>query len=650
MEFYNKRAIQILELFEKSKKSMTSNQIAVSMGVSSRTVRNDIKELNAYLKAFQAEIVSKSGEGFSLVVRDGELFHKMLLCMEEGGSEKKHPNIIPSNSQDRVGYIISRLLTVSLNAGENIDFYDLEDELYIGTSTLKKDFRIIERILQQYGLRISITKKSGVRITGDEAKVRYCISEYVFNNEKDISLEDNPFYKKLFTKAEVESIRKILQQAISNYSLRLSDIAFKNLLIHILIMLKRYKNAGMVVYQPDLIEAFKGRREYCCAKEIANEIRMMAQVDIRDEVYYITQHLMSSQRFLEENDGSGYHYKGTLDILVKIKEQTGIDLSDDELLITGLDTHLSVALQRLKFHMNIRNEVLDMVKTTYPLAFELAVLAGEVIEEDYSLQMKESEIGYMAIHFAVALNRKGMSSKEMIKTAIIVCGGGRVTAMLMKEKIKQLFSSQIEIISVCSESDLTREMIDSVDFVFTTVDLEGYACEKIKRVKMLLDDTDIREISQALKINHIKDDVKIRDIFRKDLFFTGLNLKTREEALKYLTDILVDKKYITESVRQSIFKREEMATTELGCFVAIPHALLNDMENATVAVAILNKPIIWEREKVQVVLMLNIPKSKNEVWEVVFKRLYRELIREQGVTWLIKNQDYKEFIDKLERV
>ena len=193
-------------------------------------------------------------------------------------------------------------------------------------------------------------------------------------------------------------------------------------------------------------------------------------------------------------------------------------------------------------------------------------------------------------------------------------------------------------------------MIDSVDFVFTTVNLEGYSSEKIRRVKMFLDDADIRGISQALKINNTRDGVNFRAIFREDLFFTGLNLKTREAVLTYLTDILVEKKCISESVRQSIFKREEMATTELGCFVAIPHALLNDMENATVAVAILKKPIIWEKEKVQVVLVLNIPKSKNGVWEIVFKRLYRELIMEQGVTWLIKNQKYKEFIEKLGRV
>ena len=91
-----------------------------------------------------------------------------------------------------------------------------------------------------------------------------------------------------------------------------------------------------------------------------------------------------------------------------------------------------------------------------------------------------------------------------------------------------------------------------------------------------------------------------------------------------------------------------MATTELGSLVAIPHALTNDMGEAVVSVMILKKPIPWENEKVQVVLLLNIPKSKYGMWESVFKRLYQYLIGSQGVTKLIKNRNYEEFIGQLE--
>ena len=120
------------------------------------------------------------------------------------------------------------------------------------------------------------------------------------------------------------------------------------------------------------------------------------------------------------------------------------------------------------------------------------------------------------------------------------------------------------------------------------------------------------------------------------------------QVLEYITGIMQEKGYISESVKQSVFKREEMATTELGSLVAIPHALLNEVGDAIVSVLILKKPITWENEKVQVVLLLNIPKDKHDIWEVAFKQLYQYLIGQQGVTKLIKNRNYEAFINHLE--
>ncbi len=646
LKFINQRGIQILELLKKSDRPMTSSQIAVLMEISSRTVRNEIKEINQILEKYGAKIISKNGLGFVLTIYDENKFQEFLKEFVQTGIKKL--NIIPSNPQDRVGYIISRILHTSLKVGEKIEWYDLEEELHIGSTTLRNDFNTVREVLSRYELKISITKKHGIRIIGEEAGIRYCISEYAFNNSSVISLENSPIYGQLFYETEVQKIREILKQAISDYDLKLTDLAFKNLLIHILIMMKRYAKACVVLYQPDTIEAFKERKEYLCAKEIAKKIKEEMQEDIGVEVYYITQHLMSSQRFLEENSGSRYRYQGTQNILETIHEQTGIDLTDDEGLITGLDTHLSIALQRLKFNMNIRNEVLDLIKSCYPLAFELAVLAGGVIEKEFNLQMKENELGFMAVHFAAALGRKGISNEEESKSAVIVCDAGRSIAVLIKEKINQLFSDRIKIIGVYRTSDLTNKMIDSVDLVIATVDIAAFHSEKIVNVKVFFEEDDVRKISYALKHKNSMENLKYKSVFRKDLFFTGLNLKTKDEVLTYLTDVLMEKGYITENVKQSIFKREELATTEIGCLMAIPHALLNDMEDVTVAVAILKKPIVWDKEKVQVVLMLNIPKNKNSVWEGIFKKVYRELISEQGVTWLIKNQDYEEFIEKIE--
>lgn len=620
MEISNKRCIQILKLLLKNKECMTGDNLAVAIGVSSRTIRNDMKDLNRALEDHGASVVSEIGQGYYLKIEDQEKFLAFQNEMEEQKREKDFKNIIPSEPEDRVKYIISKLLLSTLNGRkEKIEFFDLEEELFISTSTLKKDFRNIDKVLKPYNLKISITKKDGVKIVGDEAKIRYCISEYIFNSKGYFGIEENQFYQSIFKEQEIQKLREILLDVISVYNLRLTDLAFEK------------------------------KVEFECAQEIIKRIQQDFEVDLGNEVYYLTQHLISSQRFLIDDPKEDYEYKNEIEkILIKIKEETNIDLSDDKQLINGLAMHLSAALQRMRFDMNIRNEFLDSIKNMYPLAFELAVIAGEIIEENFQFRTQENEIGFLAMHFGAALERKGLNEKKPRKKAIIVCYAGVATAMLIKEKIEQNFGHKIEVIKTCSQQEVSQELIDQVDLVLTTAELSELKSDKIKKINLFLDERDIQFIGNILKEDQ-KGEIDYRKIFRKELFFYDVEFKNKEEILEHMTREMQIRGLISKEGSKSVFKREEMSTTELGNMVAIPHAMSNDSEEAVVSVMILKKPILWENEKVQVVLLLNVPKSQYNMWEVVFKRLYQYLIGDQGVTKLIKDKDYDDFICHLER-
>lgn len=49
MDLYNKRILKLLHMLAENKKVLSSEQLALSVGVSSRTVRSDLKELDAML-------------------------------------------------------------------------------------------------------------------------------------------------------------------------------------------------------------------------------------------------------------------------------------------------------------------------------------------------------------------------------------------------------------------------------------------------------------------------------------------------------------------------------------------------------------------------------------------------------------------------
>ena len=106
-------------------------------------------------------------------------------------------------------------------------------------------------------------------------------------------------------------------EAITDFNLRLTDIAFRNLLVHSLIMLKRFEKKRHVKYDEEEIELFSGTKEFRCAQQIITEISGKLGISLGDEVYYLTQHLISSQRFLIENLDGDYEYKEEIEEYLK---------------------------------------------------------------------------------------------------------------------------------------------------------------------------------------------------------------------------------------------------------------------------------------------------------------------------------------------
>lgn len=657
MENYNKRWIGILYYFLGHKEVANGDSIALSVGVSSRTIRNDIKELNTFLKKYDAEIDSEIGVGYFLKINDKAKFDHFLEEIKATERFRPFKNIVPSNPDERIWYITSQLLIHSLKQSEELSFDSLEEQLFISESTLRKDMQTIGSILKEYDLKISNSKKYGLRIIGDEAKVRFCISQYVFNAKSNVVSNKQVFYEDIFAGKDMDCVSEILTNAIIKYDLKLTDIAFKNVTIHTLIMLKRSEGKKHVQYQAADIEMFKHSKEYQCAHEILDLMGQEFGVSLIQEIFYLTQHLIASQKFLIENTDDDYTYKEiVLKILQEIKDTMHIDLADDLQLINGLAIHLNAAMQRVHFEMNIRNEFIDILKNSYPLAFELATIAGRTIENNYSLLLKEAEIGFLTIHFGAALERKGLNTgaksrkyeDHRIKVAL-VCIAGVAMALLLKEKLLQRFRDDIEIVRTSPAQQVDETLLQEVDLILTTVDLPNIHSDKVVKIGLFPDEEDFKEITEIIREDSSgSDEIDYKDIFKEELFFTNQALNSKQAVIEFMTNSMMEKGYIDAHIKQSIFKREAISTTEMGGLIAIPHAMLNDIENFAVSVMVLNKPILWEKQKVQVVFLLNIPKRSYQVWEYVFKTLYQNLIIHAGVNKLIKYQNYEMFIDDMQ--
>ncbi|MEI3597915.1 MULTISPECIES: PTS sugar transporter subunit IIA [unclassified Oceanobacillus] len=62
-----------------------------------------------------------------------------------------------------------------------------------------------------------------------------------------------------------------------------------------------------------------------------------------------------------------------------------------------------------------------------------------------------------------------------------------------------------------------------------------------------------------------------KEVLAKENIKLNVSLNNQEEAIRYTGQILVDNGYVEPSYIDKMFKREELTSTFMGNFVAIPH-------------------------------------------------------------------------------
>lgn len=640
MAIQNKRILKILNACRQSRQPLTGRYLADLIGVSSRTIRSDIKEANDFLRGYGAHIRAEAGSGYSLVIDDETAYAGLTGAYAPA-------SVVPSDHGDRAAFIIARILLNALH-DKIVRQETLADELFISLSTLKKYLGDIKKSLARFNLELASDRRRGIRIRGGEVNIRRAISEYVFNHDDLVDLARSPLVGELFPAEEMAAVQRILLTGILKHDIRLTDVAFKNLLVHIVITLRRVGAENSVEYTEDERKKLRQSHYFAAAQDILDMTRREVGVDLANEVYYLTQHFIASQKFIEFGQNRDQPAPLVKEILLKIETHIGICLFNDAELISGLSIHLIAALHRLRFKMNIRNETLAIVKKQYPLAFEMAILAGEVMELSENVKTNENEIGYLAIHFGAALERRRLRS-ETGKTALIVCGAGLSTALLLKSRLQRRFGGLLKIQGVMGCYELTDEIAQSVDFIFATVPIPHIASDRVILVEPIMTEDDFARVKRQISRHTFgAEETDSASLFKRELFFTGIAGGSAREIIEILCGAMIETGYIDETIRRSVLEREAMASTELGGLVAIPHALENGSADAAIAVGILKEPIRWKNEFVQVVFLLSIPKHLCRAWESMFKQIYRAFIGGCGAQKLLQNSKFDVLIDLLE--
>lgn len=86
-----------------------------------------------------------------------------------------------------------------------------------------------------------------------------------------------------------------------------------------------------------------------------------------------------------------------------------------------------------------------------------------------------------------------------------------------------------------------------------------------------------------------------------------------------MCDAMIKEEYSTENIYQSLLKREQVSGTVLGNLIAIPHPFQEEIRKTGIGVAVLDRPVKWDGEKVQIVFLLCISSRDTKELRIIME-------------------------------
>lgn len=663
----SKKETQILKmLYENQPDYLTSQEIAVGLGVSDRTARKYLHLLEDTLKEKDlGTIEAKQGYGYRLAVENQDSFQVFYLQEIKSQHCSKDKGAI-HETQDRQYYILNQLFFEQ----KAVYVDNLAEELYVSRSTVSNDLVEVKKLLKPYEIELSSKSNRGIFVVGNERNIRHFMMNYFFLQRLQDNIYTFSTYTNLLNGISVEEIVIIVLDECREARLKLSDFIIFNIVLHIGLAIKRLQ-AGFEIEYSQMIQLPADSVEYQTALRIVQRITESMSVAFpHEEANYIALHLrnkITAKRVFQKTKYTEAEIKDQLlAALAAFDEETGYQLQQDTILIDGLMMHFTPFLLRLQNNMSIENPLLEEIRQHYGelLALTIKHLSQMPIFQSY--EITESEWAYLTIHLTAAVERYHNDQKARV---LVICATGLGSSQMIKNRLEREFGSKILIDKVISYYEIADQDLDQIDLIISSINLPNVIHHTpIVYVSVFVGEEDIKKInhelsgfmpahctslnaSEADTAKKAKQIALIQQCFRPELFLQLEQSTTKEEILDQLIERLeaVEQKPLKEAFYQQLRLRESYSSVAFSPYLAVPHPIEAVTEEAYVAVAIVPTGVFWEEEYpgIQLVFLMSPDKLGRVELEKVSQMLVPIIEDDAFRKKLVASKDYETFIANL---
>ncbi len=618
-----KRQIALLDLLLINEKPITGAQLAKTLGVSSRTIRSDIEQIQSHLKRHNILIHSINPKGYYIDLIDKDIVEKMLNELKDESKQ----TTLPQTPDERMTYILMDLLL-----HEKQSMQTLSEQLFVTKTTINTDVSKLNESISQ-GLNENLIKSdsSGIHFDGVEFEIRKRSASWIAKDQDHL----NPLIQCLdlfdpsnkFIENTID-IYQMLVNIIEQYQVYLADREVSYLTMFLILSKNRHEKYPI---------AYSLKHEHIdWIEEVINQSSDLLSVNWTEDdknsirIFCDSLSLISTEIVKQDNKD----LQQLIDkFLEKVLNFYDIDFRENESLKQFLYVHIRSMFYRLELNEHEYNPLKDDIKKKFPLATEISLLFFNIVKEEKRLMMNDSEISYIALHIASAL-------EVLIEPTriILVSNLNQGSTRLLSTKLIHFFTNKINIVQTLSVYQYEK-IIDNnslnCDLIVSTSSIKNTSNIPVVLVNPLLFRDDIAHLKRYIHFYsmEMKNQLRFSELFDERLYFRVSNSNNSYYAtIRFLVRQLKTFDYIEDEDEyyQLILEREKTFSTVMDNGIAIPHAAENRSRKTVIAVAILNEPLIHEGKKVSIILLnaINEKEDLQNLYQMIEKVLDLESLND----------------------
>lgn len=618
--------IKLLKYLMSQNKPVTSHTIAAEIGVSARTVKSFIKEIN---EASHKKIILSSKLGYHLI---------------HGYTLPTNNKAIPQTLTERSHYIIKSLLIDH----KNINVFDLSDELYISYSTLKLNLSQMNKTFERFGTKF-IVVDGNLKIIGSEQNKRQLVSQIVFDetNSKFLdltSLEDT------FPSEKVQQMSKIVKTFFKSNHYYLNDFSFINLVLHFLILVKRVYS-GQYIKQNVLNSGVL--EEITLVEDLSRQLEEQFQIKLSGEEKSQIQMLIKTY----VNPG----INTSLNDLVKIVGQDHIDLIDQVIsdvtevykinlnydsFLTPFYLHIKGLLNRSKQNTYNKNPMLDSIKKECRIIYDIAIFIALDLEQKFNFSVNEEETAFIALHVGAELERQKQNRKKI--PAVLLCPEYYNMKENLFNQLYQYFGNELYIVDTVSQPHELEEL--NFDLLISTVDTNtqyGFETIIVTPFDLYKQRHFISGIIEKIRQNEQKLFLQnnYNDFFHPHLFYVNPSFHQRDDLFQTVCHDMQSLGFVNDHFEMEVREREKASSTAFG-ELAFPHSMHMNAIKTCIAVIISREGILWDdNRKVHFILLTAINHIDRSNFSDIYEALISVFDNPMAITQMKSLKSFNEFIN-----